>query len=314
MRILKTLVALSAGHGVQTVTQLLLPPAFIAFYGIQGYGEWLALSAAVGYLGVLDFGLQTYVLNRLTGLYHREEFGEFNRVQSVGLWLTLGFVAVGSLFASLTFLVPVAQWLRISGSPSALAWTVFWLALQILASIPFGQVLGIYRTFGQAHQGVMWGNAHRVLVLLVTLATAWLHAPFWLIAFAQFIVAVGVLLAVLGWLRRSQPALHPRLDYWSGSVAREILRASAFFGLFMVNNFLVYQAPVLMLQRFLGTPLVVVFSVARTLFSFVRQGAALLQQAIAPEIARLNGVGDHDMLIRLYVLFESLVCSGVLIA
>src|SRR5215475_12604873 len=96
-RILKTLIALGAGHGVQTLTQLLLPPAFIAAYGIQGYGEWLALSASVGYLSTLDFGLQTYVLNRLTALYHRSELEEFNRVQSVGLWLTLGFVALGSL-------------------------------------------------------------------------------------------------------------------------------------------------------------------------------------------------------------------------
>jgi len=112
-RIVKTLAALGAGHGVQTLSQLLLAPAFIAAYGIEGYGEWLALSAAVGYLGTLDFGLQTYVLNRLTALYHRGEFEEFHRVQSVGLWLMLGFVSVGLLLALLAFVVPVSQWLRI---------------------------------------------------------------------------------------------------------------------------------------------------------------------------------------------------------
>src|SRR5262249_52022434 len=109
-RILKTLAALGAGHGVQTLTQLLLPPAFIAAYGVKGYGEWLALSAAVGYLGTLDFGLQTYVLNRLTGLYHRGEFEEFRRVQSVGLWLTLGFVAIGTTVACLAFVLPLSRW------------------------------------------------------------------------------------------------------------------------------------------------------------------------------------------------------------
>src|SRR5262245_26901688 len=235
MRILKTLVALSAGHGVQTVTQLLLPPAFIAFYGIQGYGEWLALSAAVGYLGVLDFGLQTYVLNRLTGLYHREEFEEFNRVQSVGLWLTLGFVVLGSLFASLAFLVPVAQWLRISGSPSALAWTVFWLALQILVSIPFGQVLGIYRTFGQAHWGVMGGNLYRVVLLAVTLGLVWLRLPFWLVALAQFATVVIATVAVSVSLKRYHPEISPRLNYWDVKLARQILKPSVFFVFFILN-------------------------------------------------------------------------------
>src|SRR5215831_583312 len=96
-RILKTLGALAAGHGIQTVTQLLIPPAFIAVYGVKGYGEWLALSAAVGYLGTLDFGLQTYVLNELTALYHRKEMRQFHRVQSVGLWLMLLFVGAGTI-------------------------------------------------------------------------------------------------------------------------------------------------------------------------------------------------------------------------
>src|SRR5262245_35944708 len=186
-RILKSIAALAAGHGVHTLTQLLLPPVFIASYGIQGYGEWLALSAAVGYLGALDFGLQTYVLNHLTGLYHRGEVQEFHHVQSVGLWLTFGFAALGSAVASLTFFLPVAQWLRISGSAPVVSWTIFWLALQILATIPMGQVLGIYRTFGEAHCGAMWGNAYRAISLVVTLAAALARAPFWLIAFFQFL-------------------------------------------------------------------------------------------------------------------------------
>jgi O-antigen/teichoic acid export membrane protein len=312
-RFLKTIAALGAGHGLQTLTQLLLPPAFIAAYGVRGYGEWLALAAAVGYLGTLDFGLQTYVLNELTALYHRGELERFHRVQSVGLRLTLAFALAGTLLASLAFFLPIGGMLKITGSQTAIARAVFWLALQILVAIPLGQVIGIYRTFGQTHRGVMWGNCYRVLLLLVTLGLAFLRAPFWLIAFAQFLTALLALALVLLWLARSQPDVRPRLDHWDRALAFQILKPSSFFGLFILNNFLVYQAPVLMLQRFLGSEVVVAFSVARTLFSFVRQGAALVQQAIAPEITRLDGVGDQEKLVRIYVLFEAILFTGVLI-
>src|SRR5215472_10246617 len=114
-RILKTFSALAAGHGIQSLTQLLLPPAFIAAYGVTGFGEWLVLSAAVGYLGTLDFGLQTYVLNELTSLYHRGELERFHRVQSVGLRLMLLFIACGIVLAFGMFVVPLAKILKLSG-------------------------------------------------------------------------------------------------------------------------------------------------------------------------------------------------------
>jgi O-antigen/teichoic acid export membrane protein len=213
----------------------------------------------------------------------------------------------------LAFVLPVAGLLKISGSPTEVSWTVFCLALQLLATIPMGQIVGVYRAFGQTHRGVMWANLYRTLLLAVTLVLAGLRAPFWAVAAGQVLTALVMLAVVLVALRWSKPEVCPRLDYWDGNLARQILKPSAFFGLFTLNNFLVYQAPILMLQRFLGSEVVVAFSVARTMFSFVRQGAALLEQGIGPEITRLQGVGDMPRLLRLYVMVEAVLLTTVLI-
>jgi O-antigen/teichoic acid export membrane protein len=223
------------------------------------------------------------------------------------------FVGAGLILAGCAFLLPLNGILRIDGSQHVLAGTVFWLALQVLVSIPLGQVIGIYRTFGQAHHGVMWGNLHRILLLAVTIAFAALRAPFWLVAAGQVATVLAILASAVLFLRWSKPEVCPRLNYWDSGLAKRILKPSAFFGLFMVNNFLVYQAPVLILQRFVGANAVVVFSVARTLFSFVRQGAGLVQQSIAPEVTRLNGLGHREQLVRIYVLFERVLLTGLLI-
>jgi O-antigen/teichoic acid export membrane protein len=159
----------------------------------------------------------------------------------------------------------------------------------------------------------MWGNLYRLSLLAVTIALAWSHASFWAVAAGQVFTIVFILLVIILALRWSKPDVCPRLDYWDGALAWRMLKPSAFFGLFVLNNFLVYQAPVLMLQRFLGAEVVVAFSVARTLFSFVRQGSAVVQQGIAPEITRLNGIGDKEKLVRLYVIFEGALLATVLI-
>jgi len=70
-RILKMFGALVAGMGITLITQLLLPPVFIHYYGVSRYGEWLVLSAAVGYLSTLNFGITSYTSNELTMLRKR---------------------------------------------------------------------------------------------------------------------------------------------------------------------------------------------------------------------------------------------------
>jgi O-antigen/teichoic acid export membrane protein len=312
-RILKSITALGAGHGVQTLTHLLLPPAFIAAYGVHGYGEWLTLSAAVGYLSTLDFGLQTYVLNELTALYHQRKMEQFHQVQSVGLILTLAFVGSGILLAGSVFLFPITKLIGVSGSELQISLTVFCLALQVIAGIPLGQIFGIYRTFGQAHRGAMWGNAYRLVLLGMTLSLALLRVPFWLLALGQVVSILTMLSAVLVCLKLYHPEVCPRVTYWDWKLARQILKPSSFFIFFILNQFVLFQAPVLILNRFAGPGAVVAFTVCRTLFSFIRQANSLLQAAIAPEVTRLNGLGDKDKLVRVYLFSESAVLASALV-
>ncbi|MFY9747905.1 MAG: hypothetical protein WAK25_16590, partial [Acidobacteriaceae bacterium] len=74
-RILKLLAAFFTGQGVSIVTQLLVPPFFLHRYahGVEVYGEWIALTAAVSYLNTLNSGLQTYANNQMAIHYNGGE-------------------------------------------------------------------------------------------------------------------------------------------------------------------------------------------------------------------------------------------------
>jgi hypothetical protein len=72
-RILKMLGALGANTGLMLVTQLLLPPAFLHYYGVTLYGEWIVLSGTLSYLSTLNFGITTYASNELTMLRKRAD-------------------------------------------------------------------------------------------------------------------------------------------------------------------------------------------------------------------------------------------------
>src|ERR1700733_8192007 len=102
-RILKMLGALGANTGLMLVTQLLLPPAFLHFYGVSMYGEWIVLSGTLSYLVTLNFGITTYASNELTMLRKRGDFDEYRKLQGTTLALLLCMVGIGLLVVSTVF-------------------------------------------------------------------------------------------------------------------------------------------------------------------------------------------------------------------
>ena len=109
-RIAQIASALAAGNIVYILSQLLLPPAFIAVYGINGYGEWLALSAGVGWMQALDCGAQTFIVNELSIQFQRGNLARVKQLQSVALRVSIGILGVGLLItAGVLVVVPLAN-------------------------------------------------------------------------------------------------------------------------------------------------------------------------------------------------------------
>src|SRR5271167_1291882 len=112
-RILKMLLAFVTGQGVSIFTQLLIPPLFLLRFadGKVVYGEWIALTAAVSYLGSLNYGVQTYAVNQMTIHRNRGEIEECRRVQASALrlffWVMLAMLPLAGVIAA----APVGQWL-----------------------------------------------------------------------------------------------------------------------------------------------------------------------------------------------------------
>jgi O-antigen/teichoic acid export membrane protein len=100
--IAKNLTANFGSHAVAVLQQVALTPLFIREYGAAGFGEWLTLSAAVSYLGTLDFGIQTFVNQDLTVRYHRGDMEGFHVQQSTALRMLLGIVTVVGLLCAWT--------------------------------------------------------------------------------------------------------------------------------------------------------------------------------------------------------------------
>ncbi len=300
-----------SGQGIQVVSQLILPPLFLRHYGIVGFGEWTALSAAASYLSTLNFGLHNFANNHATIAYNRGDMDEVKVTQATAFSIVLCLAGIVSVLASLLFLCPISSWLHLTVPSSAASATIFWMGLQILVRLIFGFLQTAFLVIGAYHRGSNWLNVLQIVTLAGTGALVFLHASFPWIAASQALTTALMSVLVGIDLYMKAPEAFPRLRYTSPGRVMDIVKPSGYYGMLFSASFLVYQLPLVVLQRMLGPTAVAIFSLTRTIYSMSRQVLTAVSSALGPEITELFGKNQWERLFKLYDLSERAVFALV---
>ncbi len=306
-RIAKLFAAQNLGQLVTILTQLVLPPLFLHSYGVALYGEWLALSAAIGYLTTFNYGLQTYTNMQMTIHYNRGEVQECRNVQSAGLRILIGTFVFFTLLLLLIFVFPISSWLHLTIPNAQAQWTLYLFGMQIVASMLLGFFTGSYMVVGATHRGTNFSNLTQLISMAATVGFVALHARFFWIAGAQLVVTLFVALYLIYDFGKLAPDIRPTIRYWTPGSLGRTLKPSAQYALLYSSNFISYQLPIILMQRILGPAAVVVYSVTRTIYSMSRRVLYLVTNSIGPEVTITFGERNWKKLHRLYDLSERIV-------
>jgi len=314
-RILKMLGALFTGMGLTIFTQLLLPPAFLHFYGVSRYGEWLVLSGTLGYLSTLNFGVTTYATNELTMLHKRGEMVRYREIQGSTLALSLGMICFGVLLSASVFILPIGKLLHLSTiNQSEVAITAFFLGLQTMVAIIAGYYASLFMVIEESHRGLTWGNVNLLGGTVVAVVLASFRVKFSTLAIGQFVCVLLLTMFCVFDLKRRFGDLPLGLGGASWKTAKTIIAPSGMFGMIFAQQFLIFQAPLIMLQWILGPSVVVLFSTSRTILSTARQALSKVTNAIAPEITFSYAHQNMKRLLNIFHYSEKVVFAGIPIA
>ena len=309
-RILQLLFTSFLGQGLTVLTQLLVPPFFLRFYGsgVEVYGEWIALSASVNYLGTLNYGVQTYANNQMTILYARGDIPAAKAVQASAFRLLLLFLAVFAGAGLVVFAIPIGSLLKLRHvGTHAAAVTLYLLILQIGLNMFFSLLTNSYMAVGKLHRGNYIASAQRFLSIAAMAIAVAIRSSFPMLAGLQLAsMAIFTLYALVD-LRRTEPVLVPSLADGSWAEVGRMIKPSGHFGLIAMAGFLTWQGPVIVIQRVLGPSMVTVFALVRVVFQMSRQILAMASSVIGQDITLLVGKADWSELRRLYDLSERVV-------
>jgi O-antigen/teichoic acid export membrane protein len=314
-RILKMMGALGTSIGFNLIGQFLLPPVFLRYYGVAEYGEWLVLSATLSYLASLNFGITTYTSNELTILRQRGDMEQYRRLQASTLACMLVLLAIGTLVTAAVSLLPLPALLHLKIlSRSAAGWTAFFLGMMTMAHIMGGYYNNLYMVNQETHRGQMWANWRFFAPVVIAVPLAMHRVSFPTIAFAQFVSVLLLGIATVIDLRRRLRGLPLGLASANWPTAKAALKPSGMFAMIFTQQFLLFQVPVILLQRLFGSEVVVLFTISRTIFSMARRILLSITSAIAPEITFSFGSGDKKRMLDIFHYSEGVVFALIPVA
>jgi O-antigen/teichoic acid export membrane protein len=282
-RVLRGLASSILGQILSLLQAFLLVPLYFRAWGADGYGRWLAISAAVGHLALLDFGGQAFIGNSLAYAFAQGKEDEFRRKLELGLFLY--FSVAGIAFAALSaFLLcwPSAHFSSGDKLVSAL------LGAAYLLTVPGGILASCYRATGQIVRGNWIGNVFRGISLVAFAIALAMKIGVVLYSVIFLLLWLGNLIGVFWDLRRRILNLKlGRLSLRNAKASITLLGGSFNFWLISVAQTLNNQGFLLLLAVLLGDQAVVLYSTHKTASGIIGYSTSLFQPSIWSELSFL---------------------------
>jgi O-antigen/teichoic acid export membrane protein len=315
-RVAHAFLAFFFGQGLGIAAALLLVPLYLHVWSPALYGEWLALYSVVAYLASLDLGVQTYAVNRLTQAFARGDLQEYRRVQHTAFAFYFCLALLGSVaLTAFAWWAPIRFWFHLSLTDQhSVSLIVLLLGGQFLWTIPASLVWSVYATTGNLAKTQWVTNASNALSVALTTSALLFWSRLAVVAGAQAIAFVSILVVVFWDVRKHFPQLAPGFSQAKLSLLRIILNQSVFFALIDVAVGTTLQGSNLIVARLAGTTALALFVTTRTLANSIRQLVGLFVHSSSTNLIILEALQDKQKLrlaFRLVVFATVAGCVAV---
>jgi acetyltransferase-like isoleucine patch superfamily enzyme/O-antigen/teichoic acid export membrane protein len=311
-RIIHGLGANGFGQAVTLLTQIASVPIMINAWGVELYGEWVALSALPAYLVLSNLGLTSTAGNSLAMI---AEKGDQRDMQGVfqSTWAMVNIVSFGILFL-LTVIILNINLKSFFGltltSNFDFNFTLIILLFNVAMSMQTGIFEIAFRAIKKNPVATFFSNMIRLFEWLVATVLVLLGEKFMAIATGASLVRLLGNLIFWLILVKSGNKLKIGTRYASLAQIRKLLRPAIATMCFPIGLSLSMQGIILIISSLVGSAGVTLFSVYRTFTRVPIQLATSINQAVWPELSYAYGNNDIPTVKNLVNKMQ-LICAAL---
>jgi O-antigen/teichoic acid export membrane protein len=277
------------------VISFFLSPFVLRSLGTTGYGVWSLLSAVVGYLGLLDFGVRGAVTRYIAQYHAVSDAKSASQIASAGISLygilgVLGIAAAGVV----GYFAP--EFFQIPGDLARDAGLVIFIggltvAATMVGAVYGGVVAGLQRFDVISGIEIVVTTLRTVVVVLALMDGAGLVALAWI----HFGGSVLSGLAARYYARRVYPEL--RLEFRTPLMPRirQILTFSIYLSAIHVLGAIIYYTGTLVIAAALPIAAVTLYAIAGNLCDYGSKFASAISRTMTPRVSAMASRGGSDV-------------------
>ncbi len=307
LRIIQGVGANSFGQGVTLLIQLASVPILINAWGIDLYGEWIAISAIPTYLVLSEVGLTSTSGNALALIADTgSKRGLQTIYQSTWFMVSLLSLLVISLFAIAILTINLKPLLGLKiVTNTDLKITLLLLLTHVALSLQTGLIQIVFRYLKKNPIAIFISNLTRLF--------EWVVATVWVVSFhgqiiqvAASFLSIRMIGNIILWLslHRYKSPLQLGFAFVSKSEIKKLLKPSLASMCFPLGLSLTLQGFVILISSLVGSGAVALFSLYRTFTRIPIQMATAINQAIWPEISYSFGNGKMQQAGKLVIKMQ----------
>ncbi|PEU74714.1 hypothetical protein CN386_20745 [Bacillus cereus] len=301
------------------LTYLLIPiltfisvPIMLKNLGITRYGEWMLLNTIVAILLILNLGLGNTIIKSGADYIIGKNSEKFNDIISNAFTVIL---IIGGILVSLMFFRGervIAFLSKEDGVNTIDSKIVVILSLWVvfkLITVLFNSVIMTFERYDIVNLLNIVFNAAQIMGLAIM--TFFMNQLF-MLCFVAMIIALLTMFATIIMAKRIYPLLNIKLGI-NGNVLKGMFNYSLYSWLQSIISTLYSQADRLIINAFLGTNALAIYSACMQLAIKIHEVPAAVTSFLFPKFSLLNQKKDNDSLKKVYFYSSYAVIAFVLL-
>ena len=288
---------------VSMVSNLVLVPMYLFYFGKEEYGLWLVVLSIVSYLGFSNLGIAQSVANLVAGTNAKNDTEGINSIVATGFWLYVAIIILVSIIIiSVVLIVPLEDLLNVPETLKNVVIPVFVISSTFfLLKLPMSIFNVTLRSLNLIYKEQLFGLLFTVIqfigvvfVLFSGSGIIWLS-----VVYGATGLLSGIVLFV--YLHKLVPGFSVSSKFASKTRVKNLLAPGGYFFVLQLASGLIWATDNIIISSIIGIAEVASYAVAFRVFMLTIGIVSVVTASMLPSITAAYAQKNNELVSNLYV-------------